>query len=126
MSLHRSEGFGLTIAEAMLLGKPVITTGYSGNMDFTTIETSLLVDYELIPVEHGDYPYSKDEMWAEPDIEQAGDYMKKLVSDKDFSCSFAKKGQELIKTSFSIKSLSEIYKNRLDLISQETSQVQKN
>ena len=119
VSLHRSEGFGLTIAEAMLLGKPVITTGYSGNMDFTTIETSLLVDYELIPVKQGDYPYSKDEMWAEPDIEQAGDYMKKLVSDKDFSCSFAKKGQELIRTSFSIKSLSEIYKNRLEVISKE-------
>ena len=126
VSLHRSEGFGLTIAEAMLLGKPVITTGYSGNMDFTTIETSLLVDYELIPVQQGDYPYSKDEMWAEPDIEQAGDYMKKLVSDKDFSCSFAKKGQELIRTSFSIKSLSEIYKNRLDVISQEKTLVQKN
>ena len=126
VSLHRSEGFGLTIAEAMLLGKPVITTGYSGNMDFTTIETSLLVDYELIPVQQGDYPYSKDEMWAEPDIEQAGDYMKKLISDKDFSCSFAKKGQELIRTSFSIKSLSEIYKNRLDAISQEKTLVQKN
>ena len=124
VSLHRSEGFGLTIAEAMLLGKPVITTGYSGNMDFTTIETSLLVDYELIPVQQGDYPYSKDEMWAEPDIEQAGDYMKKLVNDKDFSCSFAKKGQELIKTSFSIKSLGEIYKNRLDLIYKEETLVQ--
>ena len=73
----------------MLLGKPVITTGYSGNMDFTTIETSLLVDYELIRVQQGEYPYSKDEMWAEPDIEQAGDYMRKLVRDTNFACSFA-------------------------------------
>ena len=110
----------------MLLGKPVITTGYSGNMDFTTIETSLLVDYELIPVKQGDYPYSKDEMWAEPDIEHAGEYMKKLVRDKDFSCSIAKKGQELIRTSFSIKSLSLIYKNRLDVVSHEKTLVQKN
>ena len=62
VSLHRSEGFGLTMAEAMLLGKPVITTGYSGNMDFTTTETALLVDYKLVPVQPGDYPFSHGEM----------------------------------------------------------------
>ena len=119
VSLHRSEGYGLTIAEAMLIGKPVITTGYSGNLDFTTDETALLVDYKLIPVEQGDYPYANGEMWAEPDIEQAGDYMKKLVMDTNFACSFAKKGQELIRTSFSIESIGERYKNRLNLILQE-------
>ena len=80
VSLHRSEGFGLTIAEAMLIGKPVITTGYSGNMDFTTDQNSLLVDYQLVPVQmNSPYQYSKGEMWAEPDIEQAGEYMKKLL-----------------------------------------------
>ncbi len=119
VSLHRSEGFGLTIAEAMLAGKPVITTAYSGNMDFTTDDTSLLVDYKLIPVQQGDYPYAKDEVWAEPNIEQAGDYMRKLVKDRNFSTLFAKKGQELISTSFSIKSMGERYKKRLDLILEE-------
>ena len=126
VSLHRSEGFGLTIAEAMLIGKPVITTGYSGNLDFATDETALLVDYKLIPVQQGDYPYAKDEMWAEPDIEQAGDYMKKLVRDTNFACSFAKKGQELIRTSFSIESMGERYKNRLNLILQEKTLGKKN
>ena len=47
VSLHRSEGFGLTMAEAMYVGKPVIATGYSGNLDFMTAENGLLVDYEL-------------------------------------------------------------------------------
>ncbi len=58
-------------------------------------------------------------MWADPDIEQAGDYMRKMVSNTNFSLSFSKKGQELIKTSFSIKSMGERYKNRLDEILQE-------
>ena len=103
----------------MLIGKPVITTRYSGNLDFATDKTALLVDYKLVPVEKGDYPYANGEMWAEPDIEQAGDYMRKLVSDTNFACSFAKKGQELIRTSFSIESIGERYKNRLNLILQE-------
>ncbi len=53
VSLHRSEGFGLGMAEAMYLGKPVIATGYSGNLDFMTEENSLLVDYQLVPIGSG-------------------------------------------------------------------------
>ena len=113
VSLHRSEGFGLTLAEAMLLGKPVITTGYSGNMDFTTKATALLVDYELVPVRPGDYPFSQGEMWAEPNVQQACDYMLYLVKDSTFAKSLAKKGQELICTSFSTKIMGERYKKRL-------------
>ena len=120
MSLHRSEGFGLTIAEAMFSGKPVITTGFSGNMDFTTDQNSLLVDYQLVPVQmNSPYQYSKGEMWAEPDIEQAGEYMQKLVNESNYACSFAKKGQELIRTSFSIEAVGKRYKNRLTKILQQ-------
>lgn len=50
VSLHRSEGFGLGMAECMALGKPVIGTGYSGNSEFMNSENSCLVDYNLIPV----------------------------------------------------------------------------
>jgi len=120
VSLHRSEGFGLTIAEAMLTGKPVIITGYSGNLDFTTAQNSLLVDYQLVPVQMNYiFQYSKGEMWADPDIEQAGDHMRKLVRDTNFACSFAKKGQELIRTSFSIEAVGKRYKNRLTKILQQ-------
>jgi len=113
VSLHRSEGFGLTMAEAMLLGKPVITTGYSGNMDFTTTETALLVDYKLVPVQPGDYPFSHGEMWAEPNVQQACEYMLNLVKDSTFAKSLAEKGQELIRTSFSTTTMGDRYKKHL-------------
>ena len=113
VSLHRSEGFGLTMAEAMLLGKPVITTGYSGNMDFTTTATALLVDYELVPVQPGDYPFSHGEMWAEPNVQQACEYMLNLVKDSTFAKSLAQKGQELIRTSFSTTTMGDRYKKHL-------------
>ena len=104
----------------MLAGKPVNTTGYSGNMDFTTDQNSLLVDYELVPVQTS-YPYqfTKGEMWAEPDIKQAGEYMQQLVKESNYAYSFAKKGQELIRNSFSIEAVGKRYKNRLNVIFKE-------
>ena len=113
VSLHRSEGFGLTLAESMLMGKPVITTGYSGNMDFTNPETALLVDYKLVQVQPGDYPFSRGEMWAEPNVQQACEYMRELVEDSTFARPLAQKGVELIRNSFSTTSMGKRYKKRL-------------
>jgi glycosyltransferase involved in cell wall biosynthesis len=76
VSLHRAEGFGYTLAEAMWLGKPVIATGYSGNVDFMTAENSYLVGYELVPIGAGYAPYPPNGRWAEPDIEQAARLMR--------------------------------------------------
>ncbi len=67
VSLHRSEGFGLTMAEAMALGKPVIATGYSGNLHFMTPENSYLVDYVRVNVPTGCEPYPTTACWAEPE-----------------------------------------------------------
>ena len=71
VSLHRSEGFGLTMAEAMALGKPVIATGYSGNLDFMDTETAYLVAWTEATVPDGCYPYPSGARWAEPDIHAA-------------------------------------------------------
>jgi hypothetical protein len=82
-------------------------------MDFTTSATALLVDYELVPVQPGDYPFSRGEMWAEPNVQQACEYMQKLVEDSTFAQSLAQKGEELIRTSFSTKTMGDRYKKRL-------------
>jgi len=81
LSLHRSEGFGRGPAEAMLLGKPVITTAYSGTADFATPETALLVDYELVPVGEQEYPGARGQVWAEPDIDGAAAAIRRIAAD---------------------------------------------
>ena len=81
VSLHRSEGFGLAPAEAMYLGKPVIATKYSGNLDYMTDTNSYLVDYEMQPIGEGNFPYPPDGAWAEPDREHAARLMREVFDD---------------------------------------------
>lgn len=81
ISLHRAEGLGLGLAEAMYLGKPTIATGYSGNTDFMNSTNSMLVSYSLVPVPKGAYPNGHDQMWAEPDIDMASKEMQKIATD---------------------------------------------
>ncbi len=84
LSLHRAEGFGLAPAEMMFMGKPVIATGWSGNMDFMTRENSALVDYKLVAVQDRQGVYTmSDQRWAEPDIEQAAVWLRKLAADPE-------------------------------------------
>jgi glycosyltransferase involved in cell wall biosynthesis len=82
VSLHRSEGFGLTSAEAMALGKPVIATAYSGNLDYMTPKNSYLVDYELRDIGAGNAPYPAGGHWAQPDLEQAAVLMREVFEDQ--------------------------------------------
>ena len=81
VSLHRSEGFGLGMAECMALGKPVIATGYSANLDYMNESNSLLVDYALIAVNPGEYPYTQDQVWADPNIDSAAQHMRRVFED---------------------------------------------
>jgi glycosyltransferase involved in cell wall biosynthesis len=80
VSLHRSEGFGLSIAEAMSLGKPVIATDYSGNVDFLNTSNGFPVPYRLVDVGKGEYPnYEVGQQWAEPDLDEAADRMRYVL-----------------------------------------------
>ena len=83
VSLHRSEGFGLTIAEAMLLGTPVIATDYGGTRDLLTAFNSLLVDHRLAPIGPGHEPYPEHGEWAEPDLDQAAALMRAAHADPE-------------------------------------------
>lgn len=78
ISMHRSEGFGLLPAQGMLAGKPVVATGWSGNLDFMDRETSRLVDYDLVPVEDSQGLYAGGH-WAEPDVEDAARQLARLI-----------------------------------------------
>ena len=87
VSLHRSEGLGLNLLEAMSLGRPVIATGWSGNMDFMTPEDSCLVSHELVPVRATHYAYRPEaigpgQVWAEPNITEASTWMCRLADDE--------------------------------------------
>ena len=77
VSLHRSEGLGLTMAEAMLLGKPVIATNYSGNIDFMNEENSLLIPWKRSKVGPGADSYSPNAYWAETRLEHAAMAMQR-------------------------------------------------
>ena len=84
VSLHRAEGFGFVIAEAMRLGKPVITTDWSGHMDFTSADTAFLVPSRLVPCEdiYGVYN-DGGAKWAEPDLMVAAEQMRVVVADAE-------------------------------------------
>lgn len=83
VSLHRSEGLGLPLAEAMLLGKPAVGTGYSGNLDFMTPTNSYLVDYSRVPIAEDDPPYARGMVWAEPSVEHAAALMRRIAADPE-------------------------------------------
>ncbi len=116
VSLHRSEGFGLGLAEAMYLGKPVIGTNWSSNTDFMNHQNSCLVDYELIQVGKDQGPYKAYQKWAEPSVEHAASFMKKLVNDKSYYQTIAVKGEKYIKEYYSPEAIGKLIQQRLDYI----------
>lgn len=83
VSLHRAEGFGRGMAEALQLGLHVICTGYSGNVDFCTPPHADLVKYRLVRVKKGHYPRASGQVWAEPSVRHAAQLMRQFYHNKD-------------------------------------------
>jgi glycosyltransferase involved in cell wall biosynthesis len=113
VSLHRAEGLGLTMAEAMTLGKPVIATGYSGNVDFMTPETSYLVPYEIVPVGNKAAPYQAEATWAQPDVDAAADIMREVFHNQNEAAQRGVAAQRDLLARFSPQVTGQNMKNRL-------------
>ena len=84
VSLHRAEGFGLGMAEAMLNGTPCIATNWSANTEFMDEKSACMVDYQLIELTEDIGPFKAGNRWADADVAQAAEYMKRLYADKAF------------------------------------------
>jgi glycosyltransferase involved in cell wall biosynthesis len=113
VSLHRSEGFGRGPAEAMYLGKPVIATGYSGNTDFTRPDSSLLVDYTLVPVEKSEYVHGDGQVWADADVDHAARLMRRVLEGGSAVETIASRGKAVMRNEFSNSAVGRNMERRL-------------
>lgn len=114
VSLHRAEGFGNTMGEAMLLGKPVIATNFSGNTDFTgSVNHACPVDFELVPVKHSEYPDGAGQRWAAPSSVHAAHFMRTLYEDRELAKSLGVRGKEFIEANYSLQVVAQNMYRRL-------------
>lgn len=101
VSLHRAEGLGLTIAEAMAWGKPVVVSAYSGNMQFTNARNAFLVPCSSTPIPPGAEPYPVGTPWAEPDLEVAAAHLRRIVENPAAAAAVGRRAAEDIRTQHS-------------------------
>lgn len=113
LSLHRAEGFGLTVAESMHLGKPVISTNWSATSEFVNATNGCPVDFKLVELKKNHGPYKKGQLWADPDPQHAAEYMKRLATDAEYARELGEKARETIFELFSPDRVFSIYRKRL-------------
>ena len=116
LSLHRSEGYGLVLAEAMSLGTATVATNWSANTEFMPEGTACLVDYTMVPVGNA-YRYELEGIeWADPDVHQAAEYLKRLHDEPAYMEQIVKAGQKQIREQLSVEKCAEKIRERLDEI----------
>jgi glycosyltransferase involved in cell wall biosynthesis len=116
VSLHRSEGFGLVVAECMFLGKPVIATDWSATAEFLNETNGCPVRASLVTLEKNYGPYTKGQAWAEPDIAHAASWMQKLAGDPTLCTRLGDAARATIVEKFSPAKIGARYRQRLETI----------
>ncbi|MEM9840916.1 MAG: glycosyltransferase family 4 protein, partial [Pseudomonadota bacterium] len=115
-SPHRSEGFGLNIAQAMAAGKAVVATGWSGNVDFMDESNSILLPFSLQPLAPGDYPFAAGQHWAEPDHEAAVESLRQLVGDRTLRTRIGGRAEVRMRENFAPARIGAQARARLDSV----------
>jgi glycosyltransferase involved in cell wall biosynthesis/SAM-dependent methyltransferase len=113
VSLHRSEGLGLTMAEAMYFGKPVIATAYSGNLDFMTEGNSYLVPHTMVEIGPDANPYPANQEWAEPDLDQASALMREVCENPELAALRGRRAADDIRRTHSAEAAGEALKLKI-------------
>ncbi len=121
VSLHRAEGWGFNLIESMYLGKVVIGTNWSGNVDFMDANNSCPVNYRLVPLTEDHGPYRAGQLWADPDLDQAASYMRRCVEDEAWRRTLEGAARSTIRAEYSHKAVAERYRRRLRLIARRLS-----
>ncbi len=117
VSLHRAEGFGLGMVEAMSFGNIVIGTDYSGSTDFLSQETGFPVGFKLTTVKPNEYVWSKDQVWAEPDVEAAVEAFRQAFADADARQRKSAAGKALVTERYGLGAVGAEVQKRIDEIS---------
>ncbi len=113
VSLHRSEGLGLLVSEAMVLGKPVISTDYSATTELVSAETGYPVAYRLVPVQSDEYPFSSGQVWADADVDHAAWQMRQVFEGGAGVLARAAEAKQHIKTVYGQSAVTRRQLNRL-------------
>lgn len=116
VSLHRSEGFGLAVAECMFLGKPVISTDWSATAEYVNADNGCPVRAQVVALEQNHGPYAKGSTWAEPDTSHAAEYMRTLFADRTLAARLGAAARTAIETRFSPAVIGARYRRRLESI----------
>jgi len=113
ISLHRAEGFGLGMAEALLLEKIVIGTDYSGSRDFLSVDTGYPVPYMLRPLASHEYPWATGQVWAEPDVGAAADLMRRAFREREEGAVKSRVGRQFVRCKYNKESVGLLIKGRV-------------
>ncbi len=116
VSLHRSEGFGLAVAECMLLGKPVISTDWSATAEFVSAANGCPVRAALVTLDRNHGPYARGSTWADPDPDHAAEHMRRLFADRALAARIGAAARETILARFSPATIGARYRRRLESI----------